>query len=692
MNHTCLRIINNLALGLGLLFVPIRSHASQIIAWGAGVTNSGQYPDLGQSIVPADLTNAIAIAGGETFSLALRSDGTVIAWGDNSLGQTNVPADLTNVAAIAAGYAHALALKTDGTVIAWGSNDSQQTNVPPDLTNAVAIAAGQSHSLALRSDGIVMAWGDNTANQTHVPTVLSNVVAIATGRSHSLALRSDGKVIAWGDNSSGQSAPPFGLNGVIGIAAGDSYSLALKANGTVIAWGSQTNVPASLAIPAAAIISVNDGTTETAVNKVAAQDGNVVVNGDKSAPIVVDGGPGLAVMANGRLNIDTNYINPPASAYSMTNYNTINEIPDYTAQGSANALFDFNRLAAVADATPNGPSASRNNHFTNFSDFLKAISNSTPAKPLYGVVVADVTVNDATNRNFFPLLQTLAPNGINVKGTLLFNCLGPGWDLVNPKIMVLVDFNINPANLSQLVATNPATYTTGYPPTYPGTNSAFNPVNINIEPAYQNFTTSDDLPAVMYTTGGLDLHGNANISGMMYTPSYIEIENLTSGNTQYIRGSVIMGNGIYYQNTSAGSTSIISCDSKPRPRGLAACFGHNLAMRVDGTVFSWGNLISQPAGLTNVTAIAAGVLHDLALEGDPTLALNILLGNASWSSQGFTIPVPTRSGRVYSLEYKNTLSDMNWTALPLVAGNGRLITLVDPDSSRPQRFYRVLQW
>ncbi len=59
---------------------------------------------FGQTNVPSGLTNAVAIAGGAVHSLALKSDGTVVAWGDNNFGQTNVPTDLTNVVAIAAGY------------------------------------------------------------------------------------------------------------------------------------------------------------------------------------------------------------------------------------------------------------------------------------------------------------------------------------------------------------------------------------------------------------------------------------------------------------------------------------------------------------------------------------------------------------------------------------------------------------
>ncbi len=58
----------------------------------------------------------VAIAAGYFQSVALKSDGTVVVWGDNTYGQRNVPAGLTNVVAIASGGNHVLALKADGTM------------------------------------------------------------------------------------------------------------------------------------------------------------------------------------------------------------------------------------------------------------------------------------------------------------------------------------------------------------------------------------------------------------------------------------------------------------------------------------------------------------------------------------------------------------------------------------------------
>jgi alpha-tubulin suppressor-like RCC1 family protein len=87
----------------------------------------------------------------------------VRVWG----GWHPVPADLTNAVALAGGSVgeHNLALWANGTVTAWGLNDYGQCDVPLDLTNAVALAGGASFSLALRDDGTVVGWGRNQFGQ-----------------------------------------------------------------------------------------------------------------------------------------------------------------------------------------------------------------------------------------------------------------------------------------------------------------------------------------------------------------------------------------------------------------------------------------------------------------------------------------------------------------------------------------------
>ena len=141
---------------------------------------------------PDNLTNVVAVAAGSSHFLALKHDGTVVAWGDNSAGQTNVPSNLSGVVAIAAGPYHSLALRNDGTVIAWGYNAQGQTNVPGTLSDVVALAAGATESLVLRSNGTIAVWGSFLPSQHQVgisvPSGISNVVMVACGFSCNLML------------------------------------------------------------------------------------------------------------------------------------------------------------------------------------------------------------------------------------------------------------------------------------------------------------------------------------------------------------------------------------------------------------------------------------------------------------------------------------------------------------------------
>jgi hypothetical protein len=118
------------------------------------------------------------------YSLALKNNGTVVAWGVNDLGQTSVPGGLSTVAAIAGNQTYCLALRSNGTVTAWGAAPT----VPGGLTGVVGIAAGENHSLAVKSDGTVVAWGSNQSGESSIPAGLTGVTAVAGGWNHSVAL------------------------------------------------------------------------------------------------------------------------------------------------------------------------------------------------------------------------------------------------------------------------------------------------------------------------------------------------------------------------------------------------------------------------------------------------------------------------------------------------------------------------
>ncbi len=216
-----------------------------IIPWGSYYSGNSAI-----SNAPAHLTNIIMLAAGDNHGLALKTDGTVTAWGGNLGGPTNVPTGLTNVVSIAAGSMHSLALKSDGTVALWGKipPPGGGSYVPADATNIVALALGPGaqHGLFLRSDGSVEDWANSYYGLTNPPAMVRNAVAVAAGAFHAVALRADGRVVAWGDSSHGQISVPASATNIVAIATGWYGNAALRADGTVLTWGNISSPSAGM--------------------------------------------------------------------------------------------------------------------------------------------------------------------------------------------------------------------------------------------------------------------------------------------------------------------------------------------------------------------------------------------------------------------------------------------------------------
>ena len=162
-----------------------------VIVMAAGAVNgqdSGYIVGWGTRVMvaPSALHGIVAVSAGGSQSLALKSDGTIMAWGDNTLLQCAVPSPNANFAAVAGGGEYSVGLKSDGTIVRWGQLE-MTVPVPPN-EDYVAVAAGVYHILGLKSDGSIAAWGVNNEGVCNVPSPNANFVAVAAGGVHSLGL------------------------------------------------------------------------------------------------------------------------------------------------------------------------------------------------------------------------------------------------------------------------------------------------------------------------------------------------------------------------------------------------------------------------------------------------------------------------------------------------------------------------
>ena len=601
-------------------------------------------------------TPTLVTTGSGAF--ALHNDGQLFAWGDDGAGQLGIGRKLSNpvpskvvglsgVLSVAAGTTHILAAKMDGSLWAWGYNGSGELGVNTGeayrtspiqvgISNVSKVSAGQQYSLALKSDGMVWSWGAGSwgqlgrgrLEQSRLAPLqidgLSGIQAISAGTMHAMALGADGSVWTWGYNAFGQlgtetteqqygqkySTRPLkiaGLNSVVAIAAGYSTSVALKNDGTVWGWGI---LPGSYGVGAGPTkMPFPTGMTSVAVSEAGTTfavgaDGVVWQYGSLNSkrcidqPCVVAGLSDIAALTFGRF-------------FGMGIKR------DGTVWGVG-----WNDSGAIGQAEPTGSHT--------FFDPIKV-------NGLSNIVGISTGMNFSAALAVDGAVWTWGGNGTGQ--------LGDGSAIVRPV----------PVKLPE-------------------------PTNAVAVASYQNTTVAIKSDGTAWTWGGTTQSSVASrVAGLPAASAasvgqFIQFVRATDGTVwgwgSNLRGQLGQGDNNYY------SVPVQVKGLSGKINAISTGDGHTMALRADGTVWSWGSNLygqigdgstvdchsppvadgtllgchstpTQAVGLTGVQAVAAGTYHSVALRSDGsvwTWGANMVgeLGMPPQNPNTVPNPIPTK--------------------------------------------------
>ncbi len=674
-----------------------------VVCWGrnqGGQLGDGTYTDRNVPVamfISGALTgkSLTVIAAGGARSSAIRSDGKVVEWGNfypDTIGNgqvlvikpkavvraTGALAGKTAVA-LAVGKSHSLALCSDNTVVAWGDNQGGQLGIAADFASSiepvpvynegilarrkiVAVAAGEMHSLVLLSDGKVAAWGWNNTGQLGIDTITvsrvpvevnsagvlagKTVVTVAAGSFHNLALCSDGTLAAWGYGGFGElgngtvepayvpvalgTAGDLSDKKVFRLAAGSRHSLALAA-----APLSNDSSLAALDLGVSAVnyafspgmkeyvASVPKGTSSLTITPVARHwtarisvNGTEVASGAASLPVALAAGETLIpVKVTTEDGTSTTYsitVLRPAdvSCVFQSTTDTAVSAPAFDATG-------LNAELSLAFAPPNGTSLTVvDNTGLNFitGEFSNLVHGQVVSLAYQGVVhkfVANYhggTGNDLVLEWFY---RKLVSWGNNTSGEL-----GIGSNALAKLPRAVTETGVLAGKLVLTVAAgaghNLALCSDGTLAAW-GRNGSGQLGN--------GETSNKTLPVEVERTGVLS---GKRVVAIAAGAAYSLV--LCSDGTLAAWGAVT--NGQPGNAGGSGSSVPVPVDQTGALAGkrvvaITAGYNSSLALCSDGTVATWGNdQLGQTGVLSGriVTAIASGDYHHLALCSDGTLA------------------------------------------------------------------------
>jgi len=667
--------------------------------WAWGMNANGQLGDgtTTQRTSPVQLsglTGVSAVAGGVYHSLALKTDGGVKAWGyngygqlgDSTLNQRNSPVSVVNIpyaTSIAAGGYHSFLIAQDLSLWAWGNNDygelgdgttTRQTSAVSisSLSNVSKVAGGQYHSLAITTDGTVWAWGQNTSGQVGDGTTVQRVLPVKVSESS----------FAWKVGT-----PTFGypsgtytttLNVVVSTATSGA-TIHYTTNGVdptesdpTVTSGSTVSVTQSLTLKAkawksgipASNVDGNTYTLKVFVNTLSPGTGTYNVNQNVTVSTTASGAT---------LHYTTNGNDPTESDPVVTSGSTVAVTQSLTlkVKGWKTGWTTSDTVTGVYTMKVGTPGLSPVAGQYTSAQTVTVTDVTAGATLNYTISGAEPTASD-------PVVASGGTINIGTATTLRVKGWKTGWTTSDP---IVANYTFNLGTVVTPTMTPPAgTYTSaqsvalstttsgatirytldGTTPTlrsaiYSSPIAVAAPATIKAKAFKTDWTSSAvatasyafdfsavDIPTlvppggsyatyqvvtVSTTTTGATLHYTTN--GVDPTESDPTI---TSGNTITVPQPL----RLKVKAWKTGSTpSAVRVGDYVISGSVAAGTNDTLALKADGTVWSWGANTNgqlgdgtttqrtspvQVSGLSDVVAIAAGVgTHHLALKRDGTV-------------------------------------------------------------------------